>query len=157
MCWINLTKKIFRCINLLKVWKNVQQYLQHIQTHRVRINVSWFGKYDSFFNFHDANFPTKSKNHDTKILCSFLFLNRETFSAVVKNSFNMHSVSRSKKKFIFKCGCLITIIYIWKLKSRACKNFKIFCHSVLTIVVLYVTLKQVNVFHKVFHDATLKS
>ena len=45
----------------------------------VRINVSWFGKHDPFFNFHDANFPNKSKNHDTIVQSSFLFLNRETF------------------------------------------------------------------------------
>ena len=43
------------------------------------------------------------------------------------------------------------------LKSRACKNFKILCPSVLTNVALYVTLKQVNFFHTVFHDITLKS
>ena len=40
-------------------------------------------------------------------------------------------------------------------KSRAWKNFKIFCPSVLTIVALHVTLKQVYFFHTVFHDATL--
>ena len=56
---------------------------------------------------------------------------------------------------------LITLTYIWKLhflkKSIACKNLKIFSPLVLAIVALYVTLKQVNFFHIVFHDATMKS
>ena len=49
---------------------------------------------------------------------------------------------------------LITLIYIWKLhffkKSRACKNFKIVFPTVLTIVALYVTLKQVTFFTEFF-------
>ena len=37
-----------------------------ITSFRVRINISWFRKYDAFLIFHDAVFPTKPKNHDTK-------------------------------------------------------------------------------------------
>ena len=40
----------------------------------VRINVSWFGKCDPFFIFHDAVFSTYPENGNTKSL----FLNRET-------------------------------------------------------------------------------
>ena len=72
------------------------------------------------------------------------------------------SISLWKKFFIFKCGCLSGSsnlnlhLEIALLKtSRACKNFKIFCPSVLTIVALYcdtlvltiVALKQVHFFH----------
>ena len=42
-------------------------------------------------------------------------------------------------------------------KSRAGKNFKMSCPLILTIVALYVALKQVNFFHTIFHDATLKN
>ena len=28
------------------------------KTYRVQINVSWFRKYNPFFSFHDASFPT---------------------------------------------------------------------------------------------------
>ena len=58
-------------------------------------------------------------------------------------------VSLSKNIFIFKCGCLsgsnnlnLHLEIAFSEKSRTWKNFKIFCASVLTIV-LYVTLKQV--------------
>ena len=63
------------------------------------------------------------------------------------------SISLLKNIFIFKCGCLsgsnnlnshLEIAFF--LKSRACKNFNIFCPSVLTIVALYVTLKLVKFF-----------
>ena len=64
--------------------------------------------------------------------------------------------------FIFKCGCLggsnnlnLHLEMTFLKKSRAWKNFKIFWPSVLTIVALHVTLKQVYFFHTVFHDATL--
>ena len=58
---------------------------------RVRINVSWFGKYDAFFIFHDTGFPTYPENHDTKE--GFCFPNRETKSKFfptvkVKNDFS---------------------------------------------------------------------
>ena len=45
---------------------------------RVQINISWFVKYNPFFNFHNAIFRTQSKSHNTKVQSSFLFLNRET-------------------------------------------------------------------------------
>ena len=73
------------------------------------------------------------------------------------------SLSISKSIFIFKCDCLSgsnlnlhSEIAFFK-KCRACKNIKIFCPSFLTIVALYVTLKEVNFFHTIFHNATLKS
>ena len=57
------------------------------------------------------------------------------------------SISLSKNIFIFKCGCLsgsnnlnLHLEVQFLKKCRACKNFKIFCPSVLTIVALYVTL-----------------
>ena len=50
----------------LKFWCNV----------KVRINVSWFGKYVTFFVFHDTDSSTFPENHDTKI--SFCFLNLGT-------------------------------------------------------------------------------
>ena len=72
-------------------------------------------------------------------------------------------VSLSKNIFIFKCGCLsgsnnlnLHLEIAFLNKSRACKNFKILCPSVLTIVALYLTLKQVIFFHRTFHDAALK-
>ena len=55
----------------------------------------------------------------------------------------------SKNILIFKCGCqsgsasLHLEIAFFKI-SRADKNFKIFCPSVLTIVALFVTLKHVK-------------
>ena len=68
-----------------------------------------------------------------------------------------------KKFFIFKCGYLSGSNYHnLHLKLHFSKiyrmyNFKIFCPSGLTIVTLNMTLKRVNVFHIVFHDATLKN
>ena len=66
--------------------------------------------------------------------------------------------------FIFKCGCLsgwnslnLHLEISFLKKSRACKNFKIFCPSVQIIVALHMTLKQVNFFHTVFLNANLKS
>ena len=63
------------------------------------------------------------------------------------------SISLSKNIFIFKCGCLsgsnnlnLHLEITFFKKSIACRNFKIFCPSVLTFVALYVTLKQVNIF-----------
>ena len=67
-------------------------------------------------------------------------------------------VSSSKMFFIFECGCSSGSNNLnFFFKSRACKHLKIFCPSVLTFVALYMTRKQVNVFHTVFHDETLKS
>ena len=37
------------------------------ECNRVWINMSWFGKYNTVFIFHDAVFPTFPENHDTKI------------------------------------------------------------------------------------------
>ena len=66
--------------------------------------------------------------------------------------------------FIFKCGCLsgwnslnLHLEISFLKKSRACKNFEISCPSVQIIVILHMTLKQVNYFHTVFLDANLKS
>ena len=40
---------------------------------------------------------SRSKNHDTKVQCSFLFLNRETFfSTAVKNNFNITGIDKSR-------------------------------------------------------------
>ena len=59
---------------------------------RVRINISWFGKYDAFFIFHNTVFLTYPEKLDTKE--SFCFLNwgakTKFFLAVkVQNDFNM--------------------------------------------------------------------
>ena len=66
--------------------------------------------------------------------------------------------------FIFKCGCLSGLNNLnlhleiqFLKKSRARKNFKIFCPTVQIIVALYVTLKQVKFFHTVFQDAPLET
>ena len=68
------------------------------------------------------------------------------------------NISLSKNIFILSVivkVALITLVYIWKLHFflKILKH----CPSVLTIVALYVILKQVNFFHTVFHYATLKS
>ena len=85
---------------------------------------------------------------------------------VLTNYFSLFglSVSLSKKNFSLKFSCLsgsnnlnLHLEIAFLKKSRACKNFKIFCVSVRTIVALYVTLKQVNLFQRVFHNASLKS
>ena len=66
------------------------------------------------------------------------------------------SVLLSKNIFIFKRGCLSGFnnrnlhLEIKKKKSGACKNFKIVFPIVLTIVALYVTLKQVIFFAEFF-------
>ena len=55
---------------------------------------------------------------------------------------------------------LITLIYIGNCifqKIYRMQNLKIFYPSGLTIVALHVTLRQVNFFLIVFHDAILKS
>ena len=77
------------------------------------------------------------------------------------------SVSLSKSILIFKCDCLsgsnklnlhLEIAFFKKKKkSRACKNVKIFCPSVLTIATLRGTKASKNFFNRVFQDATLKS
>ena len=66
------------------------------------------------------------------------------------------SVSLSKNIFIFKCGCLsgsnnhnLHLEIAFFLKSRA-------CHSPNHCGPLHDT-KTSNFFHRVFHDATLKS
>ena len=76
---------------------------------KVRINVSWFRKYDAFFIFHDTVFLTHRENHDTKE--GFCFLNRgiktKFFLVVkVKNNFNMTRIS-----FLLKtlCCCCLDI------------------------------------------------
>ena len=65
------------------------------------------------------------------------------------------SVSLSKNIFIFKCGCLsgsnnlnLHLKISFFLKSTACKNFEIFCPSVLTTAALYVTLRPVIFFSR---------
>ena len=41
--------------------------MEHLQwLLRIWINVTWFGKYDPFFIFHDAVFLTYPESHDTK-------------------------------------------------------------------------------------------
>ena len=55
------------------------------------------------------------------------------------------SVSVSKNIFTFNCGFLNDSNNLFTFgncifkKSRACKNFKIFCPSFLTLVALYMT------------------
>ena len=44
--------------------------------YKIQINTSWFGKYDTFFIFHDTVSLTIPENHNIKI--SFCFLNQET-------------------------------------------------------------------------------
>ena len=67
------------------------------------------------------------------------------------------SVSLSKNIFIFKCGCLsgsnnlnLHLEIAFFFKSRACKNFKTVCPTVLIVVALYVILKQVFFFTEFF-------
>ena len=73
-------------------------------------------------------------------------------------------LSHSESIFVFRCGCVsgsnncnLHFELAFLKKFRACKNFKIFCPSVLSIVPLCATLKQVNIFQAVFYDANLKS
>ena len=64
---------------------------------------------------------------------------------VLTKSFSLFglSISLSKNIFIFNCGCLngsnnlnLQLGIAFLKKSRACKNSKIFCPSVLTFVAL---------------------
>ena len=72
------------CSSMLVRIANTSNRMRYIQTFydtiTVRINVSWFGKYDPFFKFHDANFPKR----------------RNFFSTAVKNNFNMPGVDKSR-------------------------------------------------------------
>ena len=72
---------------------------------KVRINVSWFGKFNAFFIFYDTVSPTFPEKCDTKE--GFCFLNRGTktnpFLAVkedkkVKKEFYMIRISLLLKK-----------------------------------------------------------
>ena len=78
---------------------------------------------------------------------------------VLSKNFSLFGLSVSRSKY----GCLRGSNYLnlhWKLhfsKIYSMHNLKLFCPSDLTIVVFLVTLKQVNFFHVVFNDTTLKS
>ena len=92
LCWLFLT------LSNLQVWFF---YLLC----RVQINVSWFGKYDAFFIFHDTVFPTYPENHDTKE--GFCFLNQGTktkfFHSVKVCDFNMKRISFLLKQLGWCC------------------------------------------------------
>ena len=55
-------------LKLLSNWNKVymQEILPKDVYNRVRINVSWFGKYDTLFSFYNRAFPTNPENHNTK-------------------------------------------------------------------------------------------
>ena len=95
---------------------------------RVRINVSWFGKYNVFFIFHNIVFPTYSENHDTKE--DFCFLNQGTktklFLAIkVKNDFNMMRISFLLKQLC--CFCLgIRFFSVISIGVSFCNSFQLY-------------------------------
>ena len=96
---------------VLSVWDYYYVKLQPWD--KVRIKVSWFGKYDALFIFYDRGFPTCPGNHNTKK--GFCFL--KFFLAVkIKNDFNMMHIYLFFIKTVMLCCCLdikfFSIIYI---------------------------------------------
>ena len=76
------------------------------KTYRVQINISWFRKYNPFFSFHDASFPTYSKKSWYQSIMQFLIPKQgNLFSAAFKNNFNMPGVDKS-------CTCVRYILEI---------------------------------------------
>ena len=79
----------------------------HRQNCRVQINISWFRIYEPFFNFHDANFPTRQKITIPKYN-AVSYSQRNFFSAAIKNKFQyarcrkiayMHTLHTRNHKF----------------------------------------------------------
>ena len=68
---------------LLPMTSNTRTKIQtdgDLSSLRVRINVSWFGKYDSLFIFHDAFIPARKSRYQNIIQKrkNSCFFNRET-------------------------------------------------------------------------------
>ena len=80
----------------------VRSWMQY----RVQINVSWFGKCNAFFVFHDTVFPTNPENHDRKGFCFLSQRTKTKFFLVVKvkNDFNMMHIWFLLKQLC--CCCL---------------------------------------------------
>ena len=95
---------------------------------RVRISVSWFGKYNAFFIFHDTIFPAYSENRNTKE--DFCFLNRGTktkffLTVKVKNDFNMMRISFLLKQLC--CCCLeIKFFSLILVGVSFCNSFQLY-------------------------------
>ena len=95
---------------------------------RVRINVSWFGKYDAFFIFHNTVFPTYPENHDTKKGFCFIHWGTKTkffFAVKVKNDFNMMRISFLLKQL--SCCCLdIRFFPLTLIGVSFCNSFPLY-------------------------------
>ena len=115
LCWLFLT------LSNLQVWFF---YLLC----RVQINVSWFGKYDAFFIFHDTVFPTYPENHDTKE--GFCFLNQGTktkfFHSVKVCDFNMKRISFLLKQLGW-CCLDIRFFSLILLGVSFCNSLQLYC------------------------------
>ena len=115
---------------------------------RVRINASWFGKYDTFFIFHDTFSPTIPEYHDTKI--HFCFVNREIktnlFLALRLKTISMWCVSC----FLLKqwCCCCLDIRLFSPTQigdSFCCNSFQL-CFLFLCIdIILRIVLQMLKV------------
>ena len=94
--------------HLIPILKNKPDVIVlHLGTNRVRINVSWFGKYDAFFIFHDSfsHLPRKSryqrrflfpkpriKNNSfwlLKVLWQIYARSKSSWSSVYKKNFSL--------------------------------------------------------------------
>ena len=53
------------------------------------MNVSRFGKYDPFFNFHDANFPTKAKKIMIPKYNAVSYFETETFFLLLSKTISI--------------------------------------------------------------------
>ena len=110
---------------------------------RVRINVSWFRKYDAFFIFHDTVFSTYPENRNTKE--RFCFPNRGTkrkffLAGKVKNDFNKIRIWYLLKQWYW-CCLEIRFFSLILLVVRFCNSFQLY----VFLDILRIVLQLLNV------------
>ena len=96
--------------------------------YRVWINVSWFGKCNALFIFHDTVFPIYPENYDTKE--GFCFQNRGTktkflLPVKVKNDFHMMHITFLLKQL---CCCSLDIRFfsLVLIGVSFCNSFQLY-------------------------------
>ena len=133
---VNLTP-----VNLKTFWSKYSRW-----ECRVWINLSWFGKCNAFFIFHDTVFPTYPEDLDTKY--GFCFLNggiKTRFFHVVKvkNDFSIMRISFLLKQL---CWCCLGLRFFSLILIRVsfCNSFQLFV-LYLSVHILRIVLQLLNV------------